>query len=223
MASELVCNCFRALAYEAVCDWVGQRTGERARGCCPTVGEMMALPDGYAARVMGRELYVTNVYVDETGKPASVCSCPVGVNCKHGAALALEVSRKLNAGLKIDSATDRCLMLDREEVFERNRRRNSKGSKGRQEERFDPFAPIPRNGPDFARVRDGAPISFPNNRFVTNMWPNIRCQTADEVRKALASFRTVRADHHADRPVVIHRLAPAGGVRKGVPEEYLAL
>lgn len=191
MEAETVHNLFRALTYEAVCDWVGSTTGGRGKAYCSNVGEVFSLPDGYAARVQGMKLYTTNVYVNEDGDFASVCSCPVGVNCKHGAALALVAAEKLQVGANILKADDGELKLDRDSVTARVRERvqASRERKARSAERFNPVAPIPEYAPNFARRYAGSAISFPDNRFVTNMWPNIRCQTADEVRKTLASFR----------------------------------
>lgn len=193
MNMESVYNRFRALTYEAVCEWVGPVTGGRGRAYRSNVGELFALLDGFAAHVQGTKMYTTNVYVDADGEFSSVCSCPVGVNCKHGAALALVVAEKLQSGLdaKIPEVSDETLKLDRDSVTVRvcERVRASRERKAVRAERFNPFAPIPEYAPDFARRYTGSAIAFPNNRFVTSMWPNIRCTTADEVRKALASFR----------------------------------
>lgn len=103
--------------------------------------------------------------------------------------MALVVAEKLQAGVNVNiqEAGDKALKLDRDSVTRRVLA--SRERKACRDERFNPFAPIPEYAPDFARRYAGSAIAFPNNRFVTGMWPNIRCRTADEVRRTLASFR----------------------------------
>lgn len=59
MTTETVRNFFCALTYDAVCDWVGPVTGGRGRAYRTNVGEVFALPDGYAAVVQGTKLYAS--------------------------------------------------------------------------------------------------------------------------------------------------------------------
>lgn len=190
---ESVSDRFLKLTEESVRDWVGTRTAERAQAYLPKVGTLSALADGYAARVQGTDLYTTNVFANADGSISSVCSCPVGMNCKHGAALALVVSETLKekGGEAIFPASDDSLRLDRDAVLERVRESRGWEYLSRRTSRFDPHAPIPARAPDFARERAGGPILFPNKRFEIGRWPNLRCGTVEEVRDALSSFRLV--------------------------------
>ena len=65
----------------------------------------------------GTTEYTTNVFVDSSGRLASVCSCPVGRNCKHGVALALCAAEKLKNGEPFSEVSPDGWLLDREAIL----------------------------------------------------------------------------------------------------------
>lgn len=201
----------RKLTYDDVVDWVGEKTASRGFLCRENVGEVAELDDGYAAHVQGTELYVTNLYADAYDEFCSVCTCPVHVNCKHGAALAFAVSDNLREGKCVERADDVVFRLDRDAILDAKKAALRPLKKPevtyevperavgeeirtliRPQRRFvhrsDFEDPVPERVPDFARAYRGAKISFPDNRFKTSIWPTIRCGTAADVRKFLSEM-----------------------------------
>ena len=56
-------------------------------------------PDGgLVAEVHGSDTYYAKLRVDASGRLEGVCTCPVGVRCKHCVALALTAAKRLKAG-----------------------------------------------------------------------------------------------------------------------------
>lgn len=61
---------------------------------CSAKGEL-------SARVIGSSLYETLVIRDKAGSISSVCSCPLGGDCKHAVAVVLEYLESVRAGKEI--------------------------------------------------------------------------------------------------------------------------
>ncbi len=78
---------------------------------------------GLIAWVSGTEEYATKVVMDEEGMPNSVCTCPYGVNCKHGVAVVLEYLEQVGEDRRIPKASEddeRLMLLEgrgKEEAF----------------------------------------------------------------------------------------------------------
>ena len=105
------------LSQSDISDWVPERTARRGEEYRNRVGAIVSAGDCLAAKVRGTEEYTTNLFVDSHGEFVSVCSCPVGRNCKHGVALALCASEKLKAGETIPEASSEKWRLDREAIL----------------------------------------------------------------------------------------------------------
>ena len=105
------------LSQSDISDWVPERTARRGEEYRNRVGAIVSADDCLAARVRGTEEYTTNLFVDSYGEFVSVCSCPVGRNCKHGVALALCASEKLEAGETIPEASPEKWRLDRKAIL----------------------------------------------------------------------------------------------------------
>jgi len=87
-------------------EWVGSTYLSRGRDyqkkkrvlllACSPEGEL-------SARVVGSGLYDTVVERDDAGNLSSVCSCPLGGDCKHAVAVVLECLARVKAGKEIPS------------------------------------------------------------------------------------------------------------------------
>ena len=108
----------RALDREALLDWVLEKTARRGEEYRDRVGEIVSAGDFLAAKVRGTADYKTNVFVDSYGELLSVCTCPVGMNCKHGVALALRAAEMIRAGESFPGADPEGWRLDRETIIE---------------------------------------------------------------------------------------------------------
>ena len=105
------------LGQTEILGWVGERTAQRGREYRDRVGAIVSAGDCLAAKVRGTTEYTTNVFVDASGRLASVCSCPVGRNCKHGVALALCAAESLNSGKIFPEIPPDGWLLDREAIL----------------------------------------------------------------------------------------------------------
>ena len=97
----------------------GQRYQEQGR-----VSELAVTSDGgLIAWVSGTQQYATKVVMDEEGLPDSICTCPYGVNCKHGVAVVLEYLEQIGEDRRIPKAREddeRLVLLEgqgRKDVF----------------------------------------------------------------------------------------------------------
>src|SRR5262249_53893887 len=88
---------WQTLTWDDLSDWAGSRSLERGRSYQRggRVHGMARTPNGgLIAWVLGTERYATCVEVQPPGERgvalAGRCSCPVGYNCKHAVALALQ-------------------------------------------------------------------------------------------------------------------------------------
>ena len=83
---------FAALTWNDLEKWAGDKIVSRAKGYQskgrvrdPAVTEA----GGLVAWVEGTKQYVTRVVMADDGLPNSVCTCPYGLDCKHGGAAGL--------------------------------------------------------------------------------------------------------------------------------------
>lgn len=111
----------RAFDREALLDWVLERTARRGEEYRGRVGDVVEVGDCLAAKVRGTEEYTTNLFVDSYGELVSVCSCPVGRNCKHGVALALRAAETLKEGVAFPQVDPEGWRLDREAILAAHR------------------------------------------------------------------------------------------------------
>ena len=88
-----------ALTWDELRDWSDARSVERGRGYLSRVEPPVLFPDGgLVAEVHGSDDYFAKLRVDASGRLEGVCTCPVGVRCKHCVALALAAAKRLKAG-----------------------------------------------------------------------------------------------------------------------------
>ena len=94
---------FRALKWSDIEEWAGSRSTSKGEDYKRSgrVEEIKRTPEGgLIAMVRGRRKYFTEVTL-ENGELSSVCSCPVGSNCKHGVATVLEYLDLLKHEIKV--------------------------------------------------------------------------------------------------------------------------
>jgi uncharacterized Zn finger protein len=100
---------FADLTWDDLEQWAGGKIvsrGERYQRQ-GRVSELAVTGDGgLIAWVSGTEQYATKVVMDEEGLPESVCTCPYGVNCKHGVAVVLEYLEQIGEDRRIPRARD---------------------------------------------------------------------------------------------------------------------
>jgi uncharacterized Zn finger protein len=87
-------------------EWVGSTYLSRGRDyqkkkrvlllACSPEGEL-------SAQVAGSGLYATTVERDDAGNLSSVCSCPLGGDCKHAVAVVLEYLERVKGGKEVPS------------------------------------------------------------------------------------------------------------------------
>lgn len=88
-----------ALTWDELRDWSDARSVERGKGYLSHVEPPVLFPDGgLVAEVHGSDDYFAKLRVDASGRLEGVCTCPVGVRCKHCVALALAAAKRLKAG-----------------------------------------------------------------------------------------------------------------------------
>lgn len=87
-----------ALTWDELREWSDARSVERGRGYLSRVEPPVLFPDGgLVAEVHGSDAYYAKLRVDASGRLEGVCTCPVGVRCKHCVALALTAAKRLKA------------------------------------------------------------------------------------------------------------------------------
>lgn len=94
---------FRALKWSDIEEWTGSKTVSKGKEYQREgrVKELKRIPEeGLLAMVRGRREYFTEVTLKK-GKLSSVCSCPVGGDCKHGVATVLEYLNLLKQGKEV--------------------------------------------------------------------------------------------------------------------------
>jgi len=94
---------FRALKWSDLDKWAGSRTTSKGKDYQQTgrVEKIRRTPEGkLLAMVRGRKEYFTEVTL-ENGVLSSICTCPVGSDCKHGVAVVLEYLELLKQGKEV--------------------------------------------------------------------------------------------------------------------------
>ena len=104
MASEKEnADLFRALKWSDIEEWAGSKTISKGKDYQLTgrVKVLKRTPEGgLLAMVRGRRDYFTEVSL-ENGELSSICTCPVGLDCKHGVATVLEYIDTLKQGKEV--------------------------------------------------------------------------------------------------------------------------
>jgi uncharacterized Zn finger protein len=69
------------------------------------VSDLAVTDDGsLIAWVDGTERYATRVVMDEDGLPDSICTCPYGLDCKHGVAVVIEYLKRIENNRRVPKA-----------------------------------------------------------------------------------------------------------------------
>ncbi|TFH03618.1 MAG: SWIM zinc finger domain-containing protein, partial [Methanosarcina sp.] len=104
MASEKEnADLFRALKWSDIEEWAGSKTISKGKDyqLAGRVKVLKRTPEGgLLAMVRGRREYFTEVSL-ENGELSSICTCPVGLDCKHGVATVLEYIDTLKQGKEV--------------------------------------------------------------------------------------------------------------------------
>ncbi|HII02170.1 TPA: SWIM zinc finger domain-containing protein [Methanosarcinaceae archaeon] len=125
---------FRPLKWSDIEEWAGSRATSKGEDYQRSgrVEEIKRTQEGgLLAMVRGRREYFTEVSL-EAGELSSVCTCPVGGDCKHGVATVLEYLNLLQHGIKVPLLSENDLLLLRvrrmhegPEAFESRKTRKS--------------------------------------------------------------------------------------------------
>ena len=94
---------FRELGWSDIEEWAGSKTTSKGEDYQRSgrVEEIRRTPEGgLLAMVRGRKEYFTEVTL-VNGTLSSICTCPVGGDCKHGVATVLEYLNLLQHGIKV--------------------------------------------------------------------------------------------------------------------------
>ena len=109
---------FKELRWSDIQDWAGGKA--TAKGMKyqeeERVKEIKNTPEGsLIARVQGTTEYFTEVSL-ENGKLSSICTCPVGHDCKHGVAAVLEYLERIEQGEEVPVISDKDLLIARARI-----------------------------------------------------------------------------------------------------------
>jgi len=102
-------DAFEDLTWLDIEQWAGGRVASRGRSYHRQgrVSGLAKTDDGsLIAWVAGTHRYATSVGVDGDGLPNSLCTCPYGLQCKHGVAVVLAYMEKVEAGGRIPKAKE---------------------------------------------------------------------------------------------------------------------
>jgi uncharacterized Zn finger protein len=100
---------FAALTWDDLEEWAGNRIlarGERYQRQGRVSGLARTGDGSLIAWVDGSHRYATKVLIGADGVPDSICTCPYGVNCKHGVAVVLEYLEQVEANRSIPEADE---------------------------------------------------------------------------------------------------------------------
>jgi uncharacterized Zn finger protein len=115
---------FSALTWRDLEDWAGSRIVGRGKSYQQQgrVSELSLTQDAaLLAWVDGTEKYATKVLMDKSGLPASICSCPYEIDCKHGVAVVLEYLMWLEKNRRVPKAKhddDRLALLEEDALYD---------------------------------------------------------------------------------------------------------
>jgi uncharacterized Zn finger protein len=109
---------FKELRWSDIQDWAGGKA--TAKGMKyqeeERVKEIKSTSEGsLIARVQGTTEYFTEVSL-EKGKLSSICTCPVGHDCKHGVAAVLEYLERIEQGEEVPVISDKDLLIARARI-----------------------------------------------------------------------------------------------------------
>src|SRR5665647_1422022 len=109
---------FKELRWSDIQDWAGGKA--TAKGMKyqeeERVKEIKSTPEGsLIARVQGTTEYFTEVSL-ENGKLSSICTCPVGHDCKHGVAAVLEYLERIEQGEEVPVISNKDLLIARARI-----------------------------------------------------------------------------------------------------------
>lgn len=109
---------FKELRWSDIQDWAGGKA--TAKGMKyqeeERVREIKSTPEGsLIARVQGTTEYFTEVSL-ENRKLSSICTCPVGHDCKHGVAAVLEYLERIEQGEEVPVISDKDLLIARARI-----------------------------------------------------------------------------------------------------------
>jgi len=100
---------FIDLTWNDLEDWAGGKIISRGKSYQRQgrVSDLGVTDDGsLIAWVDGTERYATRVVIDEGGLPDSICTCPYGIDCKHGVAAVLEYLERVENNRRIPKVKD---------------------------------------------------------------------------------------------------------------------
>jgi len=115
---------FSALTWGDLEDWAGSRIVGRGRTYQQQgrVSDLSQTEDAaLLAWVDGTERYATKVNMGKGGLPASICSCPYEIDCKHGVAVVLEYLECMERNRHVPEAKqgdDRLAMLEEDALHD---------------------------------------------------------------------------------------------------------
>jgi uncharacterized Zn finger protein len=130
---------FSDLTWDDIESWAGGKIVSRGQNYQRQgrVSDLAVTDDGsLIAWVDGSARYVTRVVMDEDGLPDSICTCPYGLNCKHGVAVVIEYLKRVENKRSVPKAKqddDRLkLLADKDRGDEPNDAQNSMSEDIRQ-------------------------------------------------------------------------------------------
>jgi uncharacterized Zn finger protein len=115
---------FSALTRSDLEDWAGSRIVGRGRAYQQqgrVSGLSLTQDAPLLAWVDGTTRYATKVIIDEHGVPASICSCPYEIDCKHGVAVVLEYLKWMEENRRVPKAKqgdDRLAILEENALYD---------------------------------------------------------------------------------------------------------
>ena len=115
---------FSDLTWSDLEDWAGSRIVGRGRAYQQqgrVSGLSLTEDAALLAWVDGTERYATRVFIDEHGLPASICSCPYEIDCKHGVAVVLEYLKWMEKNRRVPKAKqgdDRLAILEQNALYD---------------------------------------------------------------------------------------------------------
>ena len=98
---------FSDLTWNDIEAWAGGKIVSRGQNYQQQgrVADLAVTDDGsLIAWVDGSARYATRVVMDEDGLPDSICTCPYGLNCKHGVAVVIEYLKRVENNRSVPKA-----------------------------------------------------------------------------------------------------------------------
>jgi uncharacterized Zn finger protein len=98
---------FSHLSWDDMEAWAGKKIVSRGKNyqLQGHVSELAVIADGsLIAWVEGTRRYATRVAMGEGGLPDSLCTCPYGLDCKHGVAVVIEYLKQIEGNQRVPKA-----------------------------------------------------------------------------------------------------------------------